>query len=225
MSNPPDFDRIAPCYRLIEAVCAGPLMARARRAFLPELSSAGTVLLAGEGPGQFLAELRRSSAPVRITVLDSSERMLAGARRALNRAGGATGEVAFVHGDILKVALPAGHFDAVATHFFLDCFEESDLIRLVDRVSGWASPGALWAVTDFCIPRGLMAVPAKILVRLLYAAFRLTTGLRTRRLVEVGPTLARAGWRRERRRCVAAGFLRADLYRLHGDGGGNAGSV
>lgn len=217
--SPPDFDRVARWYPWAEKVCAGGLMARARRAFLGETAQARSLLLIGEGPGRFLNDLLRSGCPARITVVDSSERMLARARRVCHRAGRRVDSVTWVRGDVREVDLPKRCFDGVVTHFFLDCLEERELTRLVSRVRDCAMPGALWAVTDFRIPSGPMACPGRALVFLLYAAFRTATGLETRRLVDPDPMITEAGWKRAARRCFAAGLLRSDLYRLASPGG------
>ena len=72
--------------------------------------------------------------------------------------------------------------DLIVAHFFFDCFHQSELDMLIARLATAALPDALWLISDFRLPRGLLHWPAGIYVRSLYLAFRLLTGLRVTRL-------------------------------------------
>ena len=74
------------------------------------------------------------------------------------------------------------------------------------------APGALWLVSDFRIPAGLMRLPALALVRGLYLAFRVLTGLRTSRLPDLAAPLARAGLARVAHQHSFAGILTTELW-------------
>ena len=53
----PNFDRVARLYRWAEYLLLGPLLARTRKHFLPQLTSATHALVLGDGDGRFLAHL------------------------------------------------------------------------------------------------------------------------------------------------------------------------
>ena len=82
-------------------------------------------------------------------------------------------------------------YDLIATHFFFDCFEASELETLIARIADAAKPGAQWVVSEFCVA----TVPARLLVSALYLFFRITTGLKTRELVDHRPILQSHGFR------------------------------
>jgi ubiquinone/menaquinone biosynthesis C-methylase UbiE len=77
---------------------------------------------------------------------------------------------------------PASGADLVVTHFFLDCLEQQEVAALVRRVADGLVPGATWVVSEFSVPAGGLRIPAWLLVRGLYLAFRALTGLRVTRL-------------------------------------------
>jgi hypothetical protein len=115
--------------------------------------------------------------------------------------------------DALDWSIPEEKYDLVATHFFLDCFRERELERLVKLLAGSAQPEAIWLLTDFREPdRGWPRWRAKILLAGLYAFFRATTGLSASRLTPPEKYLTGAGFRLRERRLESFGFAYADLW-------------
>ena len=153
----------------------------------------------------------------RLTLVDSSERMLALIARDLARHGAARSRVSFVHRDVRDLSWPPGTFDAVASHFFLDCFTAGELEAVVSRVARWTTDDARWLVSDFAVPDGgwrrwrAMAIHAAM-----YAFFRLTTGIAARRLTPPDGALRRAGFVLRRRVGASQGLLHADLWSRSG---------
>src|SRR5687768_4095337 len=78
------FDRLAPHYRWLEWILAGPKLQRCRTAFLPVITPPRHALLIGEGNGRFLVELLRAHPCVRVLCVDASARMLECARARLH---------------------------------------------------------------------------------------------------------------------------------------------
>jgi len=179
-------DLIAPHYWWIERLGMGRALELRRRWFLPEIGNAGRALVLGDGDGRFLRELLRRNLLVRADYVDLSRRMLELAR---NRAG--TERVDYRQADALTVEFPAGEYDLIATHFFFDCFGPDELGALIKRVADAARPGARWIVSEFRTPN----LPARLLVSALYLFFGITTGLKTRKLVDHRPILRAHGFR------------------------------
>ena len=179
-------DWIAPHYWWIERLGMGRALERRRRWFLPRLMDARRALVLGDGDGRFLRELLRHNPVVHADYVDLSARMLDLAR---HKAG--AGRVTFRRVDALAADFAAAEYDLIATHFFLDCFDQAELDTLVSKIAAAAAPGARWVVSEFRTP----TVPARLLVSALYLFFRITTGLRTRRLVDHGPILRSHGFR------------------------------
>jgi len=105
------------------------------------------------------------------------------------------------------------NYDLVTTHFFLDCLTQAQVETLVATLTPHLTPGALWLVSDFRIPTGLLALPARLFVRGLYGAFRLLTGLRVTRLPDHHRALARAGMVLTAQHFALYGLLTTELWR------------
>jgi SAM-dependent methyltransferase len=195
-------DLIAPWYRWLEYGAFGRELERRRRHFLSAASRARRALVLGDGDGRFLARLIRGNSQLRADYVDSSARMLALARR---RAG--EDRVTYRHADARAFVLPAGEYDFVATHFFFDCFEEHDGADLARRVAAGTTDDAVWLVSEFRQPRW-----APALLRGLYLFFRVTTGLRTRRLVDHRPLLAQCGFRLAEEHTSRLGLLASEMW-------------
>jgi ubiquinone/menaquinone biosynthesis C-methylase UbiE len=199
-----NWDSIARCYRWLEYLGFGRALERRREAFLYDVADARRALALGDGDGRALAALRKamiaSATPVtHIDYVDISAKMLELARV---RAG--TDQIAYYCDDALTCPLPDAEYDLIVTHFFLDCFDEKSLARLAARVAGAAAPRARWIVSEFR--------RSGWLVRGLYLFFGLTTGLRTRRLVDHHPVLTGHGFRLTRSESTWGGLLASELW-------------
>jgi hypothetical protein len=107
---------------------------------------------------------------------------------------------------------PAIPYDLVVTHFFLDCLTQQELDALASRIASTLAADALWLVSDFRIPTGLWALPARVLVRTLYLAFRILTGLRVTALPDHEAALTGAGLTRIALHRSMAGILTTELW-------------
>lgn len=202
------FNFLARGYDVMEATLAGGVLDRARMAFAGHWPSEGHALIAGEGTGHFLAALRRARPGLRITIIDISPRMLATARRRLERQGLSLDHISFVQGDILTA--PLGSYDMIATQFFLDCFNARDLRLMLARLAEAARPGARWFLADFQVPeRGFRRARAKILLSLLYRFFRAAAGISASQLEPIVPLLGEHGFTPLEREESDLGFIYA----------------
>jgi ubiquinone/menaquinone biosynthesis C-methylase UbiE len=202
-------DRIARWYRWLEYAAFGGELERRRSRFLPEVADFRRALVLGDGDGRFLAKLTEQRRDAAIDYLDLSQRMLALARK--RAASG--GQVTFHHADALAAPLLQSEYDLIVTHFFLDCFDPPAASALISRVAAAAQPKACWLVSEFHQPpSGWPSIWASLWLRLLYLFFRVTTGLRTRRLVDHHPLLGREGFRLARRESAWFGLLASELW-------------
>ena len=166
------FDALAPHYRWMEWLLAGNKLQRSRTAFLDRVADAQNVLIAGEGNGRFLLECRRRLPSARVTVLDASGGMIAAARRRVRAAGLDLRPIEFVQGDVLSWKPRAGAHDLVVTHFFLDCFTEPQVERVVGAPRRGAGRGATWLLADFQVPAsGTARLRARAIHALMYGFF------------------------------------------------------
>ena len=193
---------IARWYRWIEYVAFGNSLQQRRTAFLAQVADAQRVLVLGDGDGRFLEKLVEQDPLARIDYVDVCGRMLELAR---TRAG--TGRVIYHQADALEIPLPERGYDLIVTHFFLDCFDEAGAARLVERAALAACPNARWLISEF---RPTWWSPP--LLAGLYLFFRITTGLKTRRLIDHHPLIARYGFRVVRSESAWFGLLTSELW-------------
>jgi SAM-dependent methyltransferase len=206
------FDLLAPHYGWMEAVLAGPRLQRCRTTWIDRLAGCRHLLVAGVGHGPSLAVVLRAHPGLRITCVDASAGMLAHARRRAQAAGADLARLTFV-----QATLPDWHpvekFDAVATHFFLDCFPPEQLQAVVATLAAGATPNARWIISDFAVPaRGWRRLRARAIHALMYLFFRLATRLPARRLTRPDSLLEQAGFQLLGRRTTEWGLLQADLW-------------
>ena len=216
-SAAPNFDPIARPYRWMEALTFGRALARCRNHFLPQLAGRRRALLLGDGDGRFTARLLAANPQLHADAIDLSAAMLSLLTRRAHAAHPTAstrlvrthraGALAF-----LQNPAPAAEYDLIVGHFFLDCLTQSEVEALCACVRPHLQPQALWLVSDFRIPSGAMRWPARALVRLLYLAFRLLTGLRTARLPDHATALVAAGFARVAQRTSLAGLLTTELW-------------
>ncbi len=154
----------------------------------------------GDGDGRFLARLVRQGGE--IDYVDLSARMLALAR---SRAG--SERVTYHHADARTAPLRPGEYDLIVSHFFFDCFEERDARALIERVARAAQPQAQWLVSEFRQPAW-----AGLFLRGLYLFFRVTTGLKTKRLIDHRPLLAERRFHLVREETSRFGLLASELW-------------
>lgn len=212
-ASTPNFDRLASVYRWMEALSFGPWLAWCRCAFLPEMAHARRALAFGDGDGRFTAKLLAANGAVRVDAVDASPAMLHALRR---RAGG--------HANRLRTEVTdarawqcqpdAEHaYDLVYTHFFLDCLAGEDVRQLAARVRPLVTAQAIWVVSEFAVPPGWFGrLVARPLVRFLYGAFGLLTGLRLRRLPDYAASLRAAGFTLQRRQSRLLGLLVSEIW-------------
>lgn len=199
------FDHLARPYELLERTLFGRNLERARFRFLPELCNARRVLLVGEGDGRVLERLLRVAPHCNIDVVDKSQGMIARAKRRI----GADPRVAFHHTDVRSFESNA-RYDAVATLFFLDCFDEAALPGVVTRLAARLLPGGSFLYADFV---GQGDSPRHTLwLSLLYLAFGAITDIEARRLADPTPLLRDAGLVVAQREEFARGLVTSQLW-------------
>lgn len=207
------FDRLAACYDWMETILAGDRLERCRNAFWGEMGEVRHALLAGVGHGRFLTELRRRYPGAEITCIDSSAKMLEVSRRRLLREGLTLEGINLIHADVLTWQPPAGEYDLIATHFFLDCFTAAQLLEVIKRLRSGAKAGARWHLSDFQIPQnGWRRIRAQIILWLMYRFFRVVTDLPAAALSNPQNSLSTSGFVRRARKEFEWGLLFAELW-------------
>jgi ubiquinone/menaquinone biosynthesis C-methylase UbiE len=208
------FERLAPHYTWMETVLAGSRLQRCRTEFLHELAGYDRILIAGVGHGHFLRAVTRRFPRAQITSVDASAGMLARARR---RTGTRAGRLEYVHASLPEWQPARSAYDAIVTHFFLDCFEGRDLANVIGVLSSAARPQARWLLSDFAVPdRGWRRQRARAIHAAMYAIFRPIAGVRARRVTQPDPLLRAEGFTLQYRRSQNFGLLQSDVWSREG---------
>jgi ubiquinone/menaquinone biosynthesis C-methylase UbiE len=209
------FDRLAPCYLLMERLLAGKKLQRCRTVHLPQ-PAARSVLVLGPGRGGFLPEFFTTNYRAEVTCVDLSARMLAHTRARVVQNDFDPERLRLVHGNVLEQRFWEGRswsFDLVVSHFFLDCFQPQQLEFVISKVAAVTKESCAWLVADFRLPeRGLWRLRAQMILRLAYTFFRVTTKLPARCLTPPEPYLTKQGFTLQNRQLFDQGLLHSDLW-------------
>lgn len=196
----------------MEYLTLGPALHRRRREFLKDIATAQSVLILGDGDGRFTADFLRRNTEALVDSVESSRSMADLAAARIARAPNGPRRVRQLLDDARTVRL-MGSYDLAVTHFFLDCFTTEELERLIPRITAHIRPGGRWIISEFQIPsEGLRRQVAKLVVKLLYAAFGVLTGLKTRCLPNYRQVLENNGYIRTAAKSGFAGILISELW-------------
>lgn len=184
------FDLLAPHYHWLEKIVFGRRLQDARMTFVRQVASPRHVLVIGEGDGRFLSEFVKAHPQAEIDCLDVSSRMLALAReRTLGR------RIRFINAPLEQTELPQNAYDLLVTHFFLDCFSEKPLSKIVEQLANAAAFEAEWLIAEFQLPeRGWRGLASRWLISFMYLFFQFFAGIEGQRLVDYRPFLRANGF-------------------------------
>jgi hypothetical protein len=172
-------------------------------------------LVLGDGDGRFLARLLAQNPALTADAVDSSPAMLRLlCDRCAAQAPSSKSRLQTHQSDVIDFLAvnSATQYDLVVTHFFLDCFSQSEVDSLASGIATRMTPDALWLVSDFRVPTGAMRLPARAYVRILYFAFRVITGLRVTQLPDHVSALTGSGLYRVGCERTLAGMLTTELW-------------
>jgi ubiquinone/menaquinone biosynthesis C-methylase UbiE len=215
----PRFDRVARLYRAIEYLSFGPMLERCRFHHIPTLAQARPspqkALVLGDGDGRFLARLLAANPTLHAHAVDSSPSMLRLLRTRVHRFC-AHPRLTATCADARTFEPSGATYDLVCTHFFLDCLTEAEADRLVARLRRHLTPGAQWLISEFHVvsESRLRACLTRTIISALYAAFRLLTGLKVRRIPPWPALLARHGFARAATHSWLGDLLVSELWKL-----------
>ncbi len=180
----PNFDSVACAYRWMEYCSFGRMLERCRFHFLKQCSHARHALILGDGDGRFAARLLAANPAVEIDAVDASPAMLAVLRERARRCSiGTDTRLHTIQADLRQFTPVGKDYDLVVSHFFLDCLTDGEVMDLIARLSPRMTPDAIWLVSEFSVPeKGLPRLRARLVIRSLYFAFSVLTGLHIRKI-------------------------------------------
>jgi len=163
----------------------------------------------GEGDGRTVARLRGVAPMAHFDVVEISPEMIA---LALQRTDNSD-RVTFHCQDARRAKWPTAYYDAIVTHFFLDCFTEDDVRRLIRQLTDALTADGIWLIGEFAIPdEGWRRVHAQLWIGTMYRFFRATTGLRAADLPPIGKLMREAGLQRAGYEESRAGLMVSEVW-------------
>lgn len=209
------FDRLAKPYRWMEYLSFGTALERCRFHFLPQLRNTQHALLLGDGDGRFTAALLQQAETADAFAIDASKAMLHALQERCAAVGTENRLQTFCTSlnDGLPTIAADKRFDLIATHFFLDCLNEAEVENIAHDAAICTTPDAHWVISEFRVPKhGVMQLPSRLIVRLLYLAFRFLTGLRAQQLPAYEAILQCNGWHMQQQQMRLGGLLVSELW-------------
>ena len=182
----PNFDSVARAYRWMEYFSFGRMLERCRFHFLMRCSQARDALVLGDGDGRFTERLLAVNPGMRVDAVDASQAMLSVLReRAQQSCPNSATRLQTIQADLRKFTPTSREYELVISHFFMDCLTDEEATALIARLSPHLAAEAIWLVSEFAVPeKGWRRLGARMVIRSLYFAFSLLTGLQVRKVPE-----------------------------------------
>lgn len=209
MSN---YDIVAPYYDRLSRLVFGNKLKDAQQYLIEQIKAGGSILIVGGGDGWVLEAIERHcNHDLAITYIDSSEKMIALARR---RDTGKN-RVNFIAGKVEDIDLPE-MCDYVFTAFLFDNFSEDLCNRIFYKISGHLKPRGLWLYVDFTNSDKLRH---RFLLGFMYVIFRLLCGVEARKLPEMGALFNSDDYHNTETKKWMEGFIMAQVFvkKMHND--------
>ena len=144
-------------------------------------------------------------------VVEISPEMIALARQRT----GNSARVNFFCQDARKARWAPAQYDGIVTHFFLDCFVESDARQLIRRLGKTLIPDGIWLMSEFAVPnRGWRRAHARIWITTMYRLFGIATGLSARALPPIEKLMREAGMTCTEQKKARAGLMVSEVWRI-----------
>ena len=194
MKSPYHF--LAKTYHFCEEVIFGSALQNCRTAFLSEIPPNAHVLSVGEGDGRFAQALLAQHPEVHLQVIEPDSAMRAQAQAKLPN---------------LTFVANSTTCDILVLNFILDLFTEEEAHRFLDQLP----PAKTLIIGDF-FPNKVNGPATRLTARLLtwtmYRFFRLTTGLKTKKIPPIEKILTTKGWRLHQESPQWSGYITAQLW-------------
>jgi len=206
------FDKLAPWYHFLETISFGNHLQQCRISQLVELNKVKNVLILGDGNGRFLESLLKSNNNAKIESLDISKKMIGLATARINSLANSS-NVIFIHSDVFDWDFPKDKYDLVVTNFFLDCFNYSELTKLIEKISLSLKPEGKLIYGDFSVPNSLFKKTLTSLLLLgMYLFFKIFTRISANSLYDPTSLLIEKKFILKNEKYYLWSFLKSQLW-------------
>lgn len=197
-----DFDGIARYYDRLKKLTFGNRLDAATRYYLHEIEPNSKVLIIGGGTGEILMYLPPD---LSLTYVEKSSSMIRIASQ--KRASG----IDFIQLDFKDFETEAD-YDYVICPFFLDLFDNDELVSIVGKISKLLKRDGKLLVTDF----QSVGRRHQILIWLMYRFFRLSANIQARHLPDIDQIIIHSNFQRFKSRQFSHGLIFSHIYQYHG---------
>lgn len=201
------FDFISRIYDTLAFAVFGHTIRTSQLTHLGEIASAKRILILGGGTGWLLLEVLKANANGNITYIEASEQMLSRSRTHCSRYD--KGRVEYIHGTE-ELLTANDRFDAVIANFYFDLFKDESLHRVARKINLASADGALLLATDFREPR---TAGQRILLRTMYAFFKLVANIEASRLPEWVRFIGDCGFTETKTTWFYNGFIASVIFK------------
>ncbi|MEP5611821.1 MAG: class I SAM-dependent methyltransferase [Cyclobacteriaceae bacterium] len=193
-----NFDFVAPFYDRLADLVFGDAIEKSATYFLDEIEEGANVLIVGGGTGKILDSLPKCK---QVTYLEKSSKMIVRAKRkAPDQA------VKFVEMDFLDFETNE-QYDFVICPFFLDCFDENSLTKVLERISQSLRTNGGLMVSDF------HSKTESTLITLMHYFFRIFSSLESKKLKDIHCFITQSQFQSEKEEFFHQNMIFSRLYR------------
>lgn len=175
--------------------------------FLKYLESSKEVLILGGGTGWIAKEILSRFPQLSITYIEASAQMIVQAKQKISNY---SNRISFIHGTEKSIPTYV-QFDTVIANFYFDLFTDVDLSRALNFIRKSMTKDSLWLISDFKDDGKWWQ---KILLKSMFAFFRITCGIRLTKLVDWRTPLLNSGFEPLDSKAFYKGFILSSVYRL-----------
>lgn len=201
-----EFNSVSGYYDSLKRIVFGNAIRESQLHFLPRVSWATNILILGGGTGEMLVPLVQVNPESRIWYVEASSRMLSMAAKGMTAQQKLN--VCFIHGTQDDVP-PDIFFDGIITNFFLDLFDNSEVLAIAHNLRNRIAKGGVWLASDF-VHTGVWW--QRFLLWTMYRFFRLACKIEAETLPSWEVQLQAAGWARTDSQTFCRNFIGSCVF-------------
>ena len=176
-----NYDKISGYYDLTGRIVFGKTLVAAQVCLLKYIPANSHVLIVGGGTGWILEEFARvHQQGLMIEYIESSAKMIALSKK--RKCG--TNQINFIH-MAAENYNTSKKYDVILTPFFFDNFQADKIQNLFTRLDSFLKKDGIWLYVDFVYDKHNGRLWQKILLKLMYFFFRITSHIETQELVNM----------------------------------------
>ncbi|MEM8896837.1 MAG: class I SAM-dependent methyltransferase [Bacteroidota bacterium] len=207
------FDRIAFIYDWLAKLVYGDGILHAATLGMDEVREEDKVLILGGGSGKILAAFRQENFPKEVVYVEPSAEMMAKAKEVWTSLEvSAQYSIQWVL-DTDRFIQGENVYDVLITPFVLDLFPTEKLAEVFSRLHHALKAGGTWLYADFFIKEDSFRLFRLLLVKFMYAFFRLICGVENQNLAETSILFNKYGYQLLLRKEFSLAMIEGIIYR------------